>query len=236
MSWSKVILFGDSLTELSFSHDGQWGSLLGDRLKRVADVVNRGLGGFTSKMCLDVLPELFTSSMSLDDVSCVTILLGSNDGIKDGDSVRVPLSEYKNNLAAILEYFEDRGVARDKVILMAPPKAYPVKYHSFMMDTMPAVYEKLQLTGRIPFVGQTAVYAAACVEVAAALQVDSLDLHELFTRDQRGDALTKDGVHFSPEGSKLVFDHLWPLVEPKVLKHAGTHRLTPNCDYFKLNL
>ena len=43
---SRIILFGDSITQFSFDADkGGWGARIADRYQRRADVLNRGYSG-----------------------------------------------------------------------------------------------------------------------------------------------------------------------------------------------
>ncbi|KAI1308686.1 Isoamyl acetate-hydrolyzing esterase 1 -like protein [Halotydeus destructor] len=230
VSWSKVILFGDSLTEWSFTQDGQWGTLLGDRLRRVADVLNRGFGGFTSRQCLAMLPQLFPETTSFDDVAALIILLGTNDGAPEGNSVRVPLNEYMTNMAAIVQFFVDRGLQKDKIVFMTPPPLYAEKGIAYAVETYPEYnISEVYFNG---WEASAPKYAAACIEVGQALQVDTVNLYDILTSDGRGEALSNDGIHFSVEASKLIFQSLWPLVEQRMLKLIGAETLTPNFSDF----
>ncbi|KAI1307994.1 Isoamyl acetate-hydrolyzing esterase 1 -like protein [Halotydeus destructor] len=226
MSWSKVILFGDSLTEWSHSPDGQWASLLADKLKRVADIVVRGFGGYNSRWGLLMLPKLFPETFSFDDVSCFVICLGCNDASAPECpyGLYVPIDEYKLNLKAIVDFLVGRGLSKDKIVFMTTPTFSQAKWDLYV-STM-ETNDDLNLGPMVRTDEDAGQYARACVETGHEIQVDTLNLHEAFTRDPRGDALLGDGVHFSPEGCKVLVDHLWPLIEPKVLKHAGTEALT----------
>ena len=64
LRYPRVILFGDSLTQYSFSHEGGWGTMLADKLQRKADVVVRGYSGYNTRWCriiLDQVRRLFVS-------------------------------------------------------------------------------------------------------------------------------------------------------------------------------
>ncbi|KAI1307991.1 Isoamyl acetate-hydrolyzing esterase 1 -like protein [Halotydeus destructor] len=222
MSWSKVILFGYSLTEFSLSPDGQWASLLGDRLKRVAYVVVRGFGGYNSRWCLLMLPKLFPETFSFDDVSCFVILLGTNDSSHPGGpfGIDVPIDEYTVNLKHIVHFLVDRGLAKDKIVFMTPPLFDTEKALACMSKSGEISEDILKMMQDLesPAEGdqRTAEYARACLHVGQELQVDTLNLHEVFTRDSRGSDLLVDGIHFSVDGSKLVFENLWPHWDRKV--------------------
>eukprot|EP00397_Hematodinium_sp_SG-2012_P062470 GEMP01084428.1.p1 GENE.GEMP01084428.1~~GEMP01084428.1.p1 ORF type:complete len:217 (+),score=42.22 GEMP01084428.1:72-722(+) len=50
----EIILFGDSITQQSFSIDnGGWGARLSDHFSRRADVLNRGFSGYTTRWALN---------------------------------------------------------------------------------------------------------------------------------------------------------------------------------------
>ncbi|KAI1307928.1 Isoamyl acetate-hydrolyzing esterase 1 -like protein [Halotydeus destructor] len=211
--YSKVILFGSSTTQYSYSTDGQWAALLADRLQRVADVLNRGFGGYNSRWALLMLPKLFPETFSFDDVSCFVIFIGSNDSTKSSATGQaVPIEEYMANMAAIVQYLVDRGLPRDKIILVTPQKTFEEKW------PYPSAFGRDDAT--------TARYAAACAEVGQVLQVDVVDLYKIFADSDKGEQLVTDGVHFTAQGSELLFNDLWPLVESRVVKHVGTDALT----------
>ena len=52
----KIILLGDSITELGAAHPQGWGVSLGIRYNRRADVVHRGMNGYNSRWGLAALP------------------------------------------------------------------------------------------------------------------------------------------------------------------------------------
>lgn len=52
----KLILIGDSITELGSSHAQGWGTSLAIRYNRRLDVVNRGMNGYNSRWGVAVLP------------------------------------------------------------------------------------------------------------------------------------------------------------------------------------
>ena len=76
-----MVLLGDSLTELSFSEEGCWGSLLANSLRRRADVVVRGFRGYTSQDFLRRLPWIVDGEL-MRGVAAATLLLGTNDAKK----------------------------------------------------------------------------------------------------------------------------------------------------------
>jgi hypothetical protein len=57
LDWPRLILFGDSLTQYSFS-EGGWGAMLAHKLQRRCDVINRGFSGYNSKWCRMILDKV----------------------------------------------------------------------------------------------------------------------------------------------------------------------------------
>lgn len=188
--WARVVLLGDSLTQLSFSEQGRWGALIGDGLVRRADVYNRGVGGFTTADYLEYLNESMISQNSTE-IAAVTILLGTNDA-----GHRVPLPDYYNNLLTLVHRLNNEfNVPADKIILLAPP----------------CTDRKKKNVNVEPF-------AKEATRAAATLNVTTLNLFDLFSSDPRQGDLFVDGVHFSSAGADLVFERLMPLVQAKYNK------------------
>ncbi|KAI1307995.1 Isoamyl acetate-hydrolyzing esterase 1 -like protein [Halotydeus destructor] len=136
----------------------------------------------------------------------------------------VPVDEYRQNLKDIVHFMTERGLEKDKIILMTPP---PFHAEEFIKSFARHRSEQFRTVGPPLRTGQLAEeYALNCAQVGHELQLDTVDLHTIFTQDSRGTQLFSDGLHFSGDGSKLLFDSIWPLVEKKVLKHTGQSSLT----------
>ena len=69
-------LFGDSLTQKSFSVGG-WGARLANSYQRKADVLNRGYNGYNSRWALYLLQKAFPDQAPVP--SLVTVFFGAND-------------------------------------------------------------------------------------------------------------------------------------------------------------
>ena len=111
-----IVLFGDSLTQRGWEPNG-WGAALAHAYGRSCDVYNRGYGGYNTRWCRHMLPHLFPATES---PLLVTVLLGTNDAaLADVEpSAHVPLEEYAENLAAIVEHVKRRAA---RVVLISPP-------------------------------------------------------------------------------------------------------------------
>ncbi|NXS09868.1 IAH1 esterase, partial [Neodrepanis coruscans] len=122
LSWPRVLLFGDSITEYSFQENG-WGAYLAERLVRKCDVVNRGISGYNTRWAKLILPRLITGSSSGDSIVAVTIFFGANDSaLKDlNPKQHVPLEEYAANLKSMIQYLKSVDITEDRIILITPP-------------------------------------------------------------------------------------------------------------------
>lgn len=194
--WPRVILMGDSLTGLSFRVSGQWGALVADRLTErpkhrqggIADVINRGYGGNTSADYLALLEDVMSGEKG-ENVAAVTLMLGTNDVGK-----AVPLEGYRPNMLNILmKLMNEWGIPHDRLILFCPPPT----------DHTKKKYDTLALKPIVLSLGND-------------LNVTVVNLYDIFENDPRKSALYKDGVHFSPLGSQLVFNSVMPVIQQKV--------------------
>jgi lysophospholipase L1-like esterase len=82
---------------MGFSADGRWVASVADALARTADVINRGLSGYTTRTLKAVFPTLLAEEGLLDGAVAVTLFIGANDAnIKEiNPDQHVPLDEYK---------------------------------------------------------------------------------------------------------------------------------------------
>ena len=168
-----IVLFGDSLTQRGWEPNG-WGAALAHAYGRSCDVYNRGFGGYNTRWCRHMLPHLFPATES---PLLVTVLLGTNDAaLADVEpSAHVPLEEYAENLAAIVEHVKRRAA---RVVLISPPCMDEI---GRMAHQRVKYGEKA--AGRLDRTNaNTARYAEAARTVAADANVPFVDLFAI-TRD-----------------------------------------------------
>ncbi|KAL0442682.1 UNVERIFIED_CONTAM: GDSL esterase/lipase [Sesamum latifolium] len=104
----KIYLFGDSITEESFTPGG-WGSSLAHHFARTADVVLRGYSGYNTRWALKVIERVFPAAESGDAPVAVTVFFGANDAVvpdRCSGFQHVPLDEYKQNLHDIVVFLK----------------------------------------------------------------------------------------------------------------------------------
>ncbi|XP_028405994.1 isoamyl acetate-hydrolyzing esterase 1 homolog isoform X2 [Dendronephthya gigantea] len=205
----KIILFGDSLTQFSFSPGG-FGSAVADHFQRKCDVINRGFSGYTTRANKLILPRLLSNDNNpKGSIVAAAILLGSNDCEDAGieNSRHVPVDEYKENLKNICGQFKNVGVAFDRQVLITPPvmdeEAW-TKHCKLKGYTMALKNSTMEL------------YAKACLEIGSELGVEVLDLWTETQKVENWKKLLLDGLHLSVEGNRFVSQALIPILDRKL--------------------
>lgn len=198
---SQIVLFGDSITEHSFSSGG-WGASLSDNYSRKADVVLRGYGGYNTRWALFLLHHIFPLGSATPPVAA-TIFFGANDAALFGRTSQrqhVPKEEYKENLRRIVHHLKECSLTM-LVVIITPP---PVDEEGRMAYARSLYGEKaMELPERTNEV--TGEYAQQCVELAKELGIPSINL---WSKMQETEGWQKkflsDGLHLTPEGNAVV--------------------------------
>lgn len=200
------VLFGDSITQKG-SSPGGWVARLQDAYQRRIDVFNRGYSGYNTRWARAILPHM---RHIMKHAQLVTVFLGANDAaLPDLTSAvqHVPLSEYRENLKAIISEIQGQGVKH--IIMMTPP---PVSEPHRMAHALTTYWITLESSERTNEV--TRQYADACVEVGADLGVPVLNLWDIFMKDVcYGDVLLNDGLHLTAKGNELVYTSLEGVID-----------------------
>uniref|UniRef100_G3MRC6 SGNH hydrolase-type esterase domain-containing protein n=1 Tax=Amblyomma maculatum TaxID=34609 RepID=G3MRC6_AMBMU len=205
--WPQIYLFGDSLTQYSFSPDGYWGSIVADAFSRKCDVVVRGYGGYNTRMCKHVLRRV----LSPDDakhVAAFVIMLGSNDGLEPEHRGRthVPLLEYEANLEEMVDYLKSSGVPEKKVIFVTPPPVDEGRWAHLRGPTggPTVVFKSIEK------------YANACVKLGKRRGIAVVDAFHGLQQNGNWKRFLSDGVHFSRAGSERFSQLLLPTLKKVV--------------------
>ena len=201
--FAQIILFGDSLTQQSFSPGG-WGARVADHFQRRADVLNRGLSGYNSDWAKFILPCLLTSREQAD---VITVLLGSNDAVKEGLTKHVPLTRYGQNLREILEYIASFGIA---AVLLTPPPVCDRRLCDRANDR-PLDREN----------ERTSLYAKVALEIGMERAVDTIDLYSAMVKEPEYHKYLSDGLHLNAAGGKFLAE----LVIPKLELHLQKQKI-----------
>lgn len=158
-------------------------------------------------------------------VSTVLIFLGANDcAHADCESVQhVPIDDYQVNLKKIVQFLEDKGIKKERIIMINPPPYYHEQFVATRADA-PAQPKRSSES--------VYQYSIACLKAANDIGVSAVDIHTEFKNDSRGSDLFCDGLHFSPAGAKLLYDTIWPSVGKKIMEFYETDSLDQMFPYW----
>lgn len=180
----KIICFGDTITEMGFVIELRgFVAQLADRYVRRADVLCRGFTGYTTREALRVV-----KSAVLDEHPDFVILsIGMNDSALPGQIQHVPAEEYRRNLQEMAQQIACAGAW---LVLVTPPPVDEKRIKNRRME-------------------HTALYAAACRDIAREMNVPCVDL---FSRLQEETDWPKacfvDGLHLSHNGMNRLYEEL----------------------------
>ena len=231
----QFILFGDSITQKSFSQESGFGfgAALSNAYVRKLDVVNRGLGGYNTRQALHVLDSIVPRPDQAK-VRFMTIFFGANDArlpnTPGAPQQHIPLDEFKSNLKAILTHPAIKAHPDIRLILITPPPIDERKCLANFQARYPELDPMLRRTAKC-----NAEYAQAARDVGQELQVTVLDLFEamisrayLEVTDSHPNLLpgeldapqnktlqdfVYDGLHFNPSAYKVLYTELMYLIK-----------------------
>lgn len=197
VSVPRIVCLGDSISQYGWNiAEGGFVGLLAECYSPKADVICRGLSGFTSETLLHYM----SNSNLLDTLDCrgshtsilyVTVCIGANDASSPTQNPiqSVSISEYRRNLIDILKFIQAVGVPYNRIIVLAPP---PI--------ADPAQYPCLNEKGKSPLL--TEEYAKACLEIAKEVGSRPADVRLLWDGTE---SIWTDGLHMNQKGNKLLF-------------------------------
>jgi len=186
----RIVVLGDSLTAgFGLAIRDAYPTLLQQRLDAAGlnyEVINAGVSGDTSAGGLARL------DWALDgDVRVLIVALGGNYALR-----ALPADELRQNLAAIIERAQQRGIAVILAGMEAPPnfgREYIVSFH----NVYPGLAKQYHV-GFVPFLLQGVAGSE--------------------TLNQR------DGIHPTAEGARILADNVWTVLKPisESRSHPGT--------------
>ena len=227
----RIVLLGDSITQLSFSAiDAGWGAHLTDVYQRRADVVNRGMSGYNTDWYLRYLrspqgrADVFgEGSHDADLIRIAVIFFGANDASCAELNPRhhVPMDRYKENLKEIAAIINE-AASGAKIIFVAPP---PVHHPSRLQYQILRYGEKA--TGELERTLElSGMYAERASEAASEVGAPFLNLWDEMQKttslsstygegEEEGQPWAKylsDGLHLSREGNLFMGTRLVELI------------------------
>ncbi|KAJ3076951.1 Signal peptidase complex catalytic subunit S11C [Podochytrium sp. JEL0797] len=204
----KVVLLGVMgifvliTKEFSIRPDG-WGHLLSNEYSRKMDVRIRGFSGYNSVHLSLAVGPILQEIRDPRRIKLVTVLIGTNDFTVPEAYVHVGVETYKTKLLEILETVSALAPVA-KIVVMTPPPLGAKRGGNYWIEN-------------------ARIYRDACSEVVTGLvesrkwkHVALLNLWDAFLPglpydDEAFDPavgahLFSDGLHFSAEGNRVVFD------------------------------
>jgi len=175
----EVILIGDSI-RMGYK------PFVEEALSGKANVWAPEKNGGTSENILNHLDEWVLSHQA--DV--IHLNAGLHDIKKDFDATEnnIPIAQYADNVRSILNGIKEGSSARLIWALTTPVNE---KWHH-------------ENKGFDRFEADVTAYNQAAAEIANECGVEIHDLYQVIMDAGRDEILTKDGVHFTPEGSALL--------------------------------
>jgi isoamyl acetate esterase len=180
----KIVCFGDTLAETGFLVElGGFAAQLADRYVHRADVLVRGLAGYTTREGRKVLQVAVLDERP----DFVVMSFGMDDSVLPGQLQHVPSDEYKQNLQDMASRIAMAGAW---LVLVTPP---PVDERRVKNRTLV----------------HTALYARTCIEVASEMNVPAVDLfHDLQEEKGWAKAHLHDGLRLSARGMNKLYGRL----------------------------
>ncbi|GAB4827052.1 hypothetical protein Ancab_033934 [Ancistrocladus abbreviatus] len=217
MMRQKIYLFGDSITEESFS-DGGWGASLAHHFSRTADVVLRGYSGYNTRWALKVIDRVFPAAVAEggrsdgDAPLAVVVFFGANDAcLPDGYAAfqHVPLDEYKGNLHSIFSFLKKRWPESLILLVTPPPIDEAARLKNAYRENPSGLPERINEAA--------GAYARACIDVAKECGTPVVDIWGKMQQfPDWGKSYLSDGLHLTQSGNRIVFEEVI-----KKLREAG---------------
>ncbi|GLI73194.1 isoamyl acetate-hydrolyzing esterase [Penicillium ochrochloron] len=185
----KIVLFGDSITELSSNQKHGFGlapALQHEYFRRL-QVITHGYGGYNTEHGRHLLDPILDVEMAGGhEIRLLTIFFGANDAADVSCTQRhVPVERYAENLKYIVLRAQSRNIP---VIIVAPAIA---------SGGEESLLRGLSLRSH--------TYSEAACSVAQALDVPIVDLWKAFSHHEQPSKLFTDGVHLNGLGYKAWY-------------------------------
>jgi lysophospholipase L1-like esterase len=218
----SFVLFGDSITQQSFSLTSGWALPIADAHATSVDVLNRGFSGYNTRWALAVVKSVITTRL-FSQLELVTVFFGANDCVSAGLSgdwsrQHVPVDEYESNLRRIVAHvqsLENRDRSTPRVVVIAPP---PVDEEAWLRRTVEkwagvngVRAEDIPCNRRLETVKE---YAAAARRVAVACNVPFVDLcSDMLASATDWKSYLYDGLHLNASGAAFLAAKLQHVID-----------------------
>jgi lysophospholipase L1-like esterase len=220
-----ILLFGDSITELSVDHGG-FSASLAYAYRRKADVITRGYSGYNTRHAIAIAPRVYSSSSSSSSFLFTTIFFGANDSssiipfkISDSPehykpSQHVPLEEFENNIIDITTHALKTTRKDGLIFVISPPpvnrKKWPDRSNLSVVQYTNAVSRAVSTSNdkRDKLITAKVVHLNL-FEVMYTTNGAIVDSEEIISPYEQ---YLSDGLHLSIEGNKVISDCILKLI------------------------
>ena len=238
----SILLFGDSITELSVEPSGGFSSSLAYAYRRKADVITRGFSGYNTRHASAIAPLIFAPSVAQSNKRHLfsTIFFGANDSSTiepfkissalehEKPSQHVSIDEFEQNTVEVIRIALQATRTDGCVIVISPPPVNQVKWpdrgNKAVAAYTDAVARAVQTVNTTRPATTTSEAKVVHLNLFKAMYTGSTEIIESTEITSPYEHYLSDGLHLSPEGNKVVADLLLsvvrehaPLVAPESL-------------------
>lgn len=201
----RILIFGDSIGQGAWGENGGWVALLTghysaiknkDLGRHVDFPVNLSIDGDCTRLLLARIRHDLESRH--DKSSKVIVALGVNDSRLHDEQPFMDISEYRSNLAKILEVISEYS---DKVIFIGLTPCNELKTTPVARSTTVYLNKRIML------------FEDALAEFCKEQQVEFLPLFEDFGKAQAKEDMLPDGIHPNDKGHQLIANKVIPALE-----------------------
>ncbi|KAK9894680.1 SGNH hydrolase [Cystobasidium minutum MCA 4210] len=207
--YPEWMLFGDSITQQSFSAGG-YGQWMADNYQRRVDIINRGYGGYNTEWALRILPYILPETSANKPLKAINLWFGANDATLPMRDQSIPVERFKANLNKMIDMLQDEKsphYSPSTVITLfsCPPICKAQREEHVLAEWGPGI--KLD---RDP--ARTKTFAEAAGEVAKERKVGFVNVYAAMMAaagpnpDENLRQFFWDGLHLSAAGYKVVSD------------------------------
>ncbi|KAL4863947.1 hypothetical protein BDV12DRAFT_201590 [Aspergillus spectabilis] len=236
LSYDKVLLFGDSITQGSYDPESgfAFGAAIQHAYSRKMDVIQRGFSGYNSDHAAAIFPYILQQE---SNIKLMILFFGTNDSIIPESKNHIPLPRFKENTRGIILDAQEAGI---KVVLIGPG---PFNHHQFI-----SVMEEGWVCDRTTL--RARAYCDAAVELGRELGIPVVQLWYIIMADmgwKGGDPVYgleevpdqgrlgeyfNDGLHFLGPAYRSMFVHVMKVIKesyPELYPDRIQDKL-PQCD------
>lgn len=204
--FDQVVLFGDSITQQSWSYGTGLGASLANKWQRKLDVVNRGLSGYNTLWGIPIIKKWLPQVGEVrPKIALLVIWFGANDAACPPSPQALTLEEFKANLHIMISLLRSPSSPyyspETNILLLTPPPVdAPTRNHELATREPPRSADR--------DVERTRLFSEAVKEVGVEAGLPTVDtwtaIDEAAKRDGDLGKYLSDGLHLSQDGYAVV--------------------------------